>query len=40
MGGAVIKGMLRSDHLFKFEAMGKGKTRVFQSVSSQAHYRR
>ena len=32
MGGAVIKGMLRSDHLFKFEAMGEGKTRVFQSV--------
>jgi hypothetical protein len=32
MSGAVIKGMLRSDHLFKFEAMGEGKTRVFQSV--------
>ena len=33
MSGAVIKGMLRSDHLFKFETIGEGKTRVFQSVA-------
>ena len=33
MSGAVIKGILRSDHLFKFEAMGEDKTRVFQSVA-------
>jgi hypothetical protein len=32
MSGAVIKGMLRSDHLFKFEAIGEGKTHVFQIV--------
>lgn len=33
MSGAVIKGMLRSDHLFKFEVKGESKTRVFQSVA-------
>jgi hypothetical protein len=32
MSGAVIKGMLRSTHLFKFEAIGEGRTRAFQSV--------
>ncbi len=32
MSGPVIKGMLRSTHLFKFEAMGGSKTRAFQSV--------
>jgi hypothetical protein len=32
MSGAVIKGMLRSTHMFKFEAIGESKTRAFQSV--------